>query len=294
MTTTVLQAFSDSVAQFLGASVFPSLIDNLRQHKQVEVTLEEITGWLNLPMTRQAPMGMPQAGTLPMQVPAVPGLMAGAPVMAGTTRAPRGKKVATDCPGCTYIYVKGAQEGDLCNKPGEQTPLGPRCRTHLGKQGKTEKTDKPAKPTGGAPPIFAGLTGMPAAAPAAAPQEHQLTVVRMPGTDFLLEQTMRAVLRQLPDGSVQAVGIQEGDRMRAPNEQEITTMRARGIRYQPVEGGAAAAPAPAAPPALPPTMPTIPGIPTIPTLGTGALPTLPPAMPTIPGIPTIPTIPILQ
>lgn len=69
-------------------------------------------------------------------------------------------------------------------------------------------------------------------APAApAPQEHHLTVVRIPETDLLLEQSMRAVVRQLPDGSVQAVGIQEGDRIRDPTEEEIGALRALGVRY---------------------------------------------------------------
>lgn len=289
-TTTVLQSFADSVAQFLSASVLPSLIDSLRQHKQVEVSMEEVTGWLNLPMTRPPQLGLPQAGTLPMQVPAVPGMMAGAPVMAGTARAPRAKKMNADCPGCAYVFVKGDHEGEACNKPGEQTPLGPRCRTHMGKQGRAEKGEKAEKgKPAGVPPMFAGLTGMPPA-PVAPRAEQELTVVRMPGTDFLLEQSMRAVLKQTPDGGVIAVGIQEGERIRAPSEQEVATLAGRGIRYRAPDAAAPAATAPAAPipPALPPAMPTMPTIPTIPTLPAAG------AMPAIPGMPTIPTIPTLQ
>lgn len=292
--TTPHTVFSEHVSNFLSAAVLSPLVDWLRTHKNVETSAEELTSVLQIPTTKAYPIiGLPQAGTLPMQMPAVPGMLGGLPALATGAKTTRGKKT-TDGPKCQYIYVKGDHEGEACGKGAENSALGPRCKTHLGKTGKAGGDNKPAAQAAGIPPMT-GLIGVPVFGQTAAPQmqmqmqmqqpqtRQEIVATRIPGTEYLRETTIGAVLKQLPDDSLIALGIEEAGLIRAPTDFEIQQIQARGIIYQPTTTTVVPQVHTFAAPAAMPAMPTIPtlgqmsalpimGLPTIPQLG--AIPTL--------------------
>lgn len=207
--------FTAQVSTLVSNTILAPLVAFLKEKKNVEVTIDELQGALNLPA------GATHANT----IPPFPGTFTGLQAVA-TGRSARGKKVSPDCPKCEYVLTRGDNPGTLCGKAGETTPLGPRCKQHMGKKGgKTERTGKESP--------HESSSGLPEPQPQA-PKEQELSVTRIPGTEFYREISTGAVLKPLASGGVAAVGIEEGGNIRPLTESEAATLSARGIVIQPL------------------------------------------------------------
>lgn len=201
--------FIAQISTVIDTTVLTPIIAFLKEKKNVDITLEELHSVLALP-----------AGAQP---PPFPGTFTGLQAVA-TGRSARGKKPTSDCPKCEYILTRGDNPGTQCGKAGEITPLGPRCRQHAGKKGggATERVGK-KQPS----------PGLVDAVPKEQ-KEQELSVTRIPGTDYYREISTGAVLKSLPEGGVAAIGIEENGDIRPLTENESATLSARGIVIKPL------------------------------------------------------------
>jgi hypothetical protein len=65
---TAMQELTNGVAGMLGHTVFPAIVKGIKDNKGVDVTLEELAKWSNLPMNRSLQPAMPFGGAVPAPV----------------------------------------------------------------------------------------------------------------------------------------------------------------------------------------------------------------------------------
>jgi hypothetical protein len=212
--------FTNQVSAFVRSTILPPIIKHLKD-KNIDVTIEELVDALNLP-----------AGST--QIPPFPSTFTGLQAVA-TGRSARGKKIPADCPKCEYELTRGDNPGSLCGKPGDVTPLGPRCKQHVGKRGgKTQRVEKPS-------PVNSGLIEP------EKPKSEELSVMRIPGTDLYKEVSTGIIFKQVK-GATYAVGIEDNGDIRPLNERETEIIKERKINVGSLSE---------------PTQPTLPEIPAL-------------------------------
>lgn len=126
---TAMQELTNGVVGMLGQTVFPAIAKGLKDNKGVDVTLEELAKWCNLPMNRSLQPAMPFGGAVPAPVTTATTSTAGAKKKPGTKVEvkpllnPDGSfQTSTGKPfiegkSCKHFYEKGlVNAGKFCGR----------------------------------------------------------------------------------------------------------------------------------------------------------------------------------
>ena len=310
MAETNLSAYANSCAEYLRTFVIGPIVQHLGS-KGIQVTVEELSGVLQLPAARSPAM----------PAPAVPGMGFGGPVphMAAAVAPTSGRKTtatSTPIPGrnCMYQFKRGENKGKYCGK--DTAPGMDYCNACLKSRKGLSATAHGAMP--GVAPGAGAIPGVPpgysAPAPAAQAQAQggSLSVVPYDESRGLFREPNHGfIVYQVSPGVIAVIGrlIESENRLVPLTEQEKVTAQAIGLvladtpasapsaapapaaAYAPAPAApapaAAYAPAPPAPATVPSAVPSAPApvhsaVPQIPTAQPGLVPTGQPALPTIP------------
>lgn len=223
--TTAKNIFEDTIKNFVG-TVSAHLSDWLKEHKEIEISSEEICTAFNVPFKPPITPGLPSAmnfqGNVPINMP---------PYMKGTGMSPkrRGgrqkKKYDENHPKCIYKFQRGDKEGQQCNTPVlSDGSLGADiyCKNCLNKAGvKKELRQNPSKSKVNAPSLDDNVVSV--GSPQDKPQEeikvHEID--DRPG--FYRELKYGFIVFQDTDGSLTTMQIDDNGIVRNLNDEEKKT-----------------------------------------------------------------------
>ena len=114
--TSVKSVFEKTVNNFVG-SVSSHLSDWLKEHKEVEISSEEICTAFNVPFKPPVTPGLPAAASMQTQMPNIPGYFTGTGASPKRRGGRQKKTYSSDHPKCTYIFTRGKSAGKQCNGP---------------------------------------------------------------------------------------------------------------------------------------------------------------------------------
>ena len=279
MSNTLRDSLSSVTNDFFVNHVTTQLCDWLKTNKSVECTPQELCAVFNVSYTPKVSMsGLPQAASMSTQMPNLPGYYQGT----GASPAPRKtgaggggrKKAAADpnAPKCSYLFQRGNKKGEVCGEPVAQdgTAGGEMyCKGCLKKktvQGKVKDGDG-GKSTIQPPIVPGGMVSIPEHSEDSS--DNTIKAVPIEGhPDMFRDEENGWILRQMPDGAIVALAVEENGSQRPLNAAERKSAQLKGISLMD---------------SPPQTVPTV--VPTVPTI---------PQASKIPSVPSIPTIPSIQ
>jgi len=230
--TSVKSVFEKTVNNFVG-SVSSHLSDWLREHKQIEISSEEICTAFNIPFKPITP-GLPSAAATQTQMPHIPGYFTGtgSSPRRRTGRGGRQKKVySSDHPKCIYIYTRGKAEGKQCNMPVLMDgSLGSQhyCKSCLKKASVQSSLKNNSDNTKVTPPIIPGET-VPIKENKQETQD-ELSVVPIEGRSDIYRETGHGfIVMQEEDGNIYVIKIDDDGEWRDLNDSEIDIAQKMGL-----------------------------------------------------------------
>lgn len=275
MANTLRDSLSSVTNDFFINHVTTHLCEWLRNNKDVECTPQELCSAFNVQYVPKVSMsGLPQAASMSTQMPNLPGYFQGTGASPVPKKTGGGrKKTAADpnAPKCSYLFQRGNKKGEVCGEPVAQdgTSGGEMyCKGCLKKktvQGKVKDGDG-GKSTVQPPMVPGGMVSIPEQSDDSS--ENTIKAVPIEGhPDMFRDEEHGWILRQMPDGAIVALSVEENGSQRPLNAAERKSAQLKGISLMD------SAPQPVAS--------VVPTVPTIPTNK-------------IPSIPSIPTIPSIQ
>jgi len=272
MATTLRDALSTVTNDFFINHVSTQLCDWLKTNKGVECSPQEICSVFSVSYTPKSSMsGLPQAASMATQMPNLPGYYQGT----GASPAPKkstggGRKKAPSDPNgpkCTYLFQRGDKKGQLCGLPVAQdgTAGGEQfCKACLKKktvQGKVKDGDG-GKSTVQPPVVPGGMVPVPEQSEAS--DGNTIRAVPIEGhSDLYKDQDFGWILRQLPDGAIVALSVEENGVQRPLTAAEKKNAQLRGISVMD------------SPPQAAPVVPTVPTVPQVGKMPVSTIPTIP-------------------
>ena len=149
MNTTALQDLTNGVAGLLSTNILPAIAKGLKDTKGLDVTLEELAKWCNLPMNRSLMPAMGFGGAVPTPVSTTAVSTTGAKKKPGTKvevkpllRSDGTPETSTGKPfiegkSCRHFYEKGAvNQGKYCGKDVVKGTFYCSNKTHKDKENK--------------------------------------------------------------------------------------------------------------------------------------------------------------
>lgn len=262
-TSTPLNNFPQAVSNLLINEVLNVIVENAAK-ENIPLSLDKLMGWLSIPQTAKTASAM--GGSL--QVPNIPGFLAGGSVAASAPASTR-KKGPVNGPTCQYIFVRGAKKNQPCGEPAMEGSQF--CRTCAKKKsagGPGTGSSSGAAAAGG------DFRGVASSAVAPSPQADDSTSVTVtalrdrPG--FYKTVKHGIIIQQQAAGNVVATAIEDKDtgtiRPLTPEEKALanslgfSTINDDGTETPGNNSGAAPA---AAPPTSIPTVTPAAVIPTV-------------------------------
>ena len=262
---TVLEENVRTVVNNVVSGYCGQLSNWLREHKDVEVSSEELCTAFEVPFkSPQTPAGA-QVSTITPTMPNLPNYYSGTGVTTPKKRGGRTKKNAdTNLATCSYVMTRGQNPGKQCSNQvvGDNvTPGGDKyCKVCLKKASVKSALDGTSSKSTVQPAVLPGSTvEVPANLEA---QKNELQVMPIPGQDGKYREMNHGfIVEQGADGSITAIAVDDNGTHRdlLPNERKTA-----------ISMGIEVAPEPTEPITVPSTssIPSIPQIPSFQTLRT--------------------------
>lgn len=217
-TSTHLATFNDGVSTLLTTSVLTPLSTWLAANKNCQCSVEELMTALKVTAPTK-PVGFPQAGNVPVQMPNIPGFAANS----APSRAKRGQAATHTGPTCRYQFARGLKRGQLCGESCVETAPGQYadfCRSCIKKKAAQNNVGgNPTAPQGNS----TNLSG-----------QGEITVVPLKDKPGYFKSTgTNFIIRRLDDGAVIAVGVEESDGTTRPlnaSEKEMADKMGVGVQ----------------------------------------------------------------
>lgn len=286
---TLKDVFSTTVTDCFVNQVATQLSDWLKVTKSVDVSREDICSAFHVPCaTRPVMAGLPQAASMPTQMPNIPSYFQGTGVNVGSGGSPaprstRGgrKKVQVDpnAPKCDYLFQRGDKKGQKCGAPVSQDESGvvqKYCKNCLKKKTvQNEVGQRASDKNTVAPPKLPGDVSVDDTQSES--ESGGLNAIAVEGYDDLFKIVEHGFLvRRLPDGSLVAIAVEVNGVQRGLSADESRTALNLGLSlsddnshsshsvYHPSNSNKSA---PVQIPSIP-SIPTIPAIPQVPSVST--------------------------
>lgn len=270
MTTTLRDTLSSVTNEFFINHVSTKLSDWLKTNKDVECSPEELCSVFSVTYTPRSSMaGLPQAASMATQMPNLPGYYQGTGASPSSKKSTGGgrKKATTDPngPKCTYLFQRGDKKGQLCGLPvaqdgstgGEQFCKG--CLKKKTVQGKVKDGDG-GKSTVQPPVVPGGMVSVPEQSDSSS--ENTIRAVPIEGhSDLYKDQDYGWILRQLPDGAIVALSVEENGTQRPLTAAEKKNAQLRGISVMDSPPQSA--------------VPVVPSVPSVGKMPVSSIPTIP-------------------
>lgn len=205
--STAKTVFEETVKSFVG-SVSHHLSDWLKEHKEIEISSQEICTAFNVPFKPPVTPGLPSAASMSNVPIHMPGYMKG---IGGSPkrRGGRQKKIYDENhPKCIYTFTRGAKSGTRCNQPcllDESRGSDQYCKNCLKKAAvKNTLSQAPPKSKVAAPVLENGVSvGTPKAK---APE--QLDVVQIENQEGMYREVHHGfIVKQEEDGSLTTMQV---------------------------------------------------------------------------------------
>lgn len=268
----VLEENLRGVVQNVVSGYSSQLSNWLREHKDVEVSPEELCAAFEVPFkTPQTPGGVPSGAQISTIMPNLPNYYAGSGVTTPKKKGGRAKKtVDNNLPTCSYVMARGQNVGKQCNNSvvGDGVTQGgdKYCKACLKKAAvKSSLEGNTSKSSMHAPSIPGSTVEIPSSV---ASKNDELQVVAIPGQEGRFREVHHGfIVEQTSDGSVTAIAIDDNDVQRDLRPDERAIALSLGINVVNIESVSLPTVVPKAS-----GIPSIPQVPQIPNLSTVQVP----------------------
>lgn len=199
----------------------------LREHKDVEITAEEICTAFEVPFKTPQTPGAPSGAQITTIMPNLPNYYAGTGVTTPKKKGGRGKKVVdNNLPMCSYVMARGLNQGKQCPNPvvGDGVTQGgdKYCKICLKKAAVKSSLEGTSSKSVVAPPVLPGSTvEIPSNVSS---KNDELQVLAMPDHPGRFREVQHGfIVEQNSDGSITAIAIDDNGVHRdlRPNERAI-------------------------------------------------------------------------
>lgn len=230
MNSTVKSVLEDNlrgVVQNVVSGYSSQLSHWLREHKDVEISPEELCIAFEVPFKPPQTPGAPSGAQITTIMPNLPNYYAGTGVTTPKKKGGRGKKVVdTNLPMCSYVMARGQNQGKQCPNQvvGDGVTQGgdKYCKACLKKAAVKSSLEGTSSKSVVAAPVLPGSTvEIPSNV---ASKNEELQVLAMPDYPGRFREVQHGfIVEQSSDGSVTAVSIDDNGVHRdlRPNERAI-------------------------------------------------------------------------
>lgn len=198
------------------------IVSGLAQHKKIDVTVDELVAWLQLPDIKNLNPPPISIGNIN---PPIPPFLRGTGVVVnngkklpqnsarGRRKLPTTNSVEVELPPCKYVFQRGTRRGQQCNEPSDPTGNG-YCKNCLKKQSvKNDSTQKTLSPN-----LSVHIPAIPDGMMVSSCDDEinesdetiSINVVPLPGAGpgMFIEESHKFVLQQLPNRNIFAIAVQ--------------------------------------------------------------------------------------